>query len=417
LQPATTTPNPAFLSAQEAKKLLREIVEGFFYRHRDDQGQPLARHLLVRSPPGLGKTKEAMEWGTNYQTEQAEKSIFDRDLEDIIGGGSRSQVAIFVPRHELAHEIKQTIERNLEALGKHVAVPMLRGRDHGAEEGTAPCRRWREARELGRKGLPVYSNLCRRSQERQVDQCPYFGDCDYIRAWQAAYASPFVILVHSYLGIDWEAAGIVHGVGEGEHEGGENGWPVPGRRFNPIHAAIIVCDEDPTQSLVERWSLKREALRATTEGSLGELILAGLGASDGLLSYLHGKGVAPERLRAAADVRRLDEWKQGHVTSPSEDVGKEAANAAPLIRLSRVLDRLADELECERQGPSYSLHVNGDGLIAQGRRTWAFNRARLLVLDGTANPEIMRQFVPTLTAGQEISTRTEQTGPSLRRVC
>jgi hypothetical protein len=41
---------------------LREIVEGFFFRHHDDQGQPLARHLLVKSPPGLGKTKEAMEW-------------------------------------------------------------------------------------------------------------------------------------------------------------------------------------------------------------------------------------------------------------------------------------------------------------------------------------------------------------------
>jgi hypothetical protein len=53
-------------------------------------------------------------------------------------------------------------------------------------------------------------------------------------------------------------------------------------------------------------------------------------------------------------------------------------------------------------GPAYSLLVNGDKLIAQGRRPWAFNQARLLVLDGTADAEIMRQFVPTLAAGQEI---------------
>jgi len=31
-----------------------------------------ARPALVRSPPGLGKTNEAMEWATHYQTEQAE---------------------------------------------------------------------------------------------------------------------------------------------------------------------------------------------------------------------------------------------------------------------------------------------------------------------------------------------------------
>ena len=327
-------------------------------------------------------------------------------FDDITGGGVRAQIAIFVPRHELGHEIKRVIERNLAALGRPGTVPILRGRDHGAEDGQAPCLRWREARALGHKGLPVYSNLCRRSQEQEVAQCPHFNDCDYIRAWQAAYASPFVILVHSYLGIAWEGAGIVHGVGawepEDETAGEENGCAAPGRRFNPTHAAIIVCDEDPTQSLVERWSLKRKALRAITEGDLGELILAGLDASDGLLSYLHDKGVTPERLRAAAGVRKLDEWKQGQVTSPSTasaDVGKAAAEAAPLVRLSRVLERLA---ESGRPGPAYSLLANGNGLIAQGRRTWAFDRARLLVLDGTANPEIMRKFVPALEAGQEI---------------
>ena len=262
-------------------------------------------------------------------------------FDDITGGGVRAQIAIFVPRHELGHEIKRVIERNLAALGRPGTVPILRGRDHGAEDGQAPCLRWREARALGHKGLPVYSNLCRRSQEQEVAQCPHFNDCDYIRAWQAAYASPFVILVHSYLGIAWEGAGIVHGVGawepEDETAGEENGCAAPGRRFNPTHAAIIVCDEDPTQSLVERWSLKRKALRAITEGDLGELILAGLDTSDGLLSYLHDKGVTPERLRAAAGVRRLDEWKQGQVTSPSTasaDVGKAAADAAPLVRLS-----------------------------------------------------------------------------------
>jgi hypothetical protein len=156
--------------------------------------------LLVRSPPGLGKTKEAMEWAARYRTEQAaKKSILDLYRDDITGGGARAQVAIFVPRHELALEVKEVIERNLAALGKPAPVPILRGRGHDADKGAAPCRRWREARALGRKGLPVYSNLCRRTQERQVHTCPHFDNCEYIRAWQSAHASPFVILVHSYL--------------------------------------------------------------------------------------------------------------------------------------------------------------------------------------------------------------------------
>jgi Rad3-related DNA helicase len=82
-------------------------------------------------------------------------------------------------------------------------VPVLRGRDHEAAKDNAPCRRWREARELGRKGLPVYSNLCRRRHQREVSECPYFDGCEYIRAWRSAYAAPYVILVHSHLGVGW----------------------------------------------------------------------------------------------------------------------------------------------------------------------------------------------------------------------
>src|SRR5208282_5489863 len=95
------------------------------------------------------------------------------------------------------------------ALGRPITVPILRGRDQGAEEGKAPCRRWREARELGRKGLPVYSNICRRTHEAEVSECPHFANCEYIRAWRGAYAAPFVILVHSHLGMGWESASLL----------------------------------------------------------------------------------------------------------------------------------------------------------------------------------------------------------------
>jgi hypothetical protein len=124
------TASTILLSAQEAKERLREIVEGFFFRRRDAQGQVPARQLLVRSPPGLGKTKEAVEWATRYQTQQAQSPSISRlSRLDITPAGAWQQVAIFVPRHELAREIKEVIERNREKLKAPIEVPVLRGRD------------------------------------------------------------------------------------------------------------------------------------------------------------------------------------------------------------------------------------------------------------------------------------------------
>src|SRR5215831_16316679 len=110
-----------------------------FPRRRRD-GEPLARHLLVRSPPGLGKTKEAMEWATRYQTEQEGKdSILQMFRIDITAAGAKAQVAIFVPRHELPQEVKEVIEENRQKLGEPVNVPVLRGRDHGRRRVALPA--------------------------------------------------------------------------------------------------------------------------------------------------------------------------------------------------------------------------------------------------------------------------------------
>jgi hypothetical protein len=71
-----------------------------------------------------------------------------------------------------------------------VTVPILRGRENGPGVGKAPCQRWREARELARKGLSIYVNLCQRRAHGQDFQCPYFAGYEYIQTRQAAYGSP-----------------------------------------------------------------------------------------------------------------------------------------------------------------------------------------------------------------------------------
>jgi hypothetical protein len=246
-----------------------------------------------------------MEWATRYQTEQAENpSIAGLSRVDITPAGAWEQIAIFVPRHELAREVKGVIEHNRKKLGQPVEVPILRGRDHDADKGNAPCRRWREAQDLGRKGLPVYSNLCR----RDVSECPYFAGCEYIREWRRAYDAPYVILIHSHLGIGWESTGIAQWAG---------GFGGNARRsFNPADAPIVVCDEAPTASLIERNRIDREAIQAVTEQGLGEHILAGLSVSGGLLDYLREKGITAEQVRLVASGLRGDERKRGRITSP-----------------------------------------------------------------------------------------------------
>ena len=346
-----------------------------------------------------------MDWATRYQTEQSQKSsILKLFLGDITDAGVLAQVAIFVPRHELGREVKEAIERNCASLGVPAEVPVLRGRDHDGEREGAQCRRWREARELGRKGLPVYSNLCRRSSQVEVSECPYFADCEYIRAWRAAHAAPFVILVHSHLGVGGEDTSIVRGAGRFENHGDDNS-PVYEPSFNPTNAATIVCDEDPTTSLIERRRIEREALEGVTDRRLAEHILAGLGSSGGLLDHLREKEITPEQVRDAASTLRKQERKQGQIASPSAAdtaLRRAVTSAASLVRISSVLERLADELASGWLGPAYSLLAEGDGFIAQGRRPWPFQKRRLLVLDGTANAEILRQFVRSLATVPEI---------------
>jgi hypothetical protein len=66
-----------------------------------------------------------------------------------------------------------------------------------------------------------------------------------------------VILVHSHLGLEWGATAAERFYQEeGEDDAGERQ-----RHFNPKQANIIVCDEDPTASLVEEVRLSPDDLR------------------------------------------------------------------------------------------------------------------------------------------------------------
>jgi hypothetical protein len=49
------------------------MVEGFFFRRLTSEDGKRIRRLLVKSPPGLGKRREAIDCAIRYQAEQAGK--------------------------------------------------------------------------------------------------------------------------------------------------------------------------------------------------------------------------------------------------------------------------------------------------------------------------------------------------------
>jgi hypothetical protein len=154
---------------------------------------------------------------------------------------------------------------------------------------------------------------------------------------------PYVILARSHLGVGWESTGIVRGAG-GFGDGDEEDQPRFEHSFNPGNAAIVVCDEDPTTSLIERGRLERGAIGAITEQGLGEHILAGLSTSGGLLDHLRENGITPEQVRDTAGGLRKQERKRGQVASPSasdRELRKAVTSAVSLVRVSRILERLA----------------------------------------------------------------------------
>jgi hypothetical protein len=90
------------------------------------------------------------------------------------------------------------------------------------------------------------------------------------------------------------------------------------------------------------------------ENGLGEKILAGLLHPAGLLSCLRDQGCRQISSEAAEGARAAERYR-GQISTPDAGDGDlaHAANSAPrLVRLSRVLERLADELACVRQGPT-----------------------------------------------------------------
>ena len=98
--------------------------------------------------------------------------------------------------------------------------------------------------------------------------------------------------------------------------------------------------------------------------------------------------------------------------NPSVDddtVQNAASKAKQVARLSAVLHTLAVELRTARRGEAYSLtlaRVDGrEKARHQWRMPWPYLDKPLLILDGTADPTVLRQFIPGLEVAPPIAVR------------
>jgi hypothetical protein len=91
------TPSTTLLSAQEARERLREIVEGFFFWRLTSEDGNRIRRLLVKSPSGLGKTREAIDWAIRYQEGKDGRRFAQARLGDTADAGARSRSRLHSP--------------------------------------------------------------------------------------------------------------------------------------------------------------------------------------------------------------------------------------------------------------------------------------------------------------------------------
>jgi hypothetical protein len=347
------------LSAAEASQRLEDLQVNFY-------SDPSGRRLLIKAPPGLGKTAIALTEGLRHSIGYLPDTPRLR-LGDI--REDMRQVAFFVPTHQLAGQLGDDVRARFAKGYKQGGAFPMRGRTHGERP---LCLRAADASALAAKGLPIYPNLC---DDGAGSRCPHFKKCPYIRQKKRAKHAELVTAMHRHL-----PTGPCP----------ENDFYWDPRR----HSVVWVIDEDPTSTLLQDKSFSRTEIERF--GDLGTDILTGLKTTAGLLNHLAAKGWTVERLRAAAREYEAADAAAARVTCPTDQI--DATTLKSFRPIAPVIARLADELASGRGGLAYSLIlVSQDRVRAQWRQRLDYSADQpILITDGTANVEILRQWMPDL---------------------
>ena len=175
--PMETSPHfdPDFVSADEAGRLIRQHVAGFFNAVAERGPEDPAPQVGIRSSAGVGKTKLVID-GLIALPDLAKRNIH-----------------VFAPTHRLCEEWLERLQDAAKAAGAHVRARVMRGRSHGAPDEPM-CAKWAFAEEVAQRGLPVRTTLCERTRKKPnvdgeksepiIERCEHFDACPYIAQFQ-----------------------------------------------------------------------------------------------------------------------------------------------------------------------------------------------------------------------------------------
>lgn len=380
---------------------------------------------LVLGSPGLGKT---------------------RSISEMIQAADRDAVIwVLQPRTDKAEECVEEIREGLTAAGDDRPVMQVRGRGAANPEGAAPqetmCRRAEAAERVAQIGRPVMSTMCRKVTMDEYGQeteelCPFYDSCAYIKQREmlrTQQGGGVFVMTHAALS-------------------GPSDAPRPD---------LVVVDEDPSQGMVKQQEVGADRLKVdgTVETFLHQAVddeecvgatLEAITGADALLravaDALRSEAPLPALVRDV-DAGRLRELARALVAAEdrlTHGIGPETNDAlvvdtlesaarTEMRRLARVLESVAKEVDLGERMMAAGMDVsdvrptlNGvryepdaerevDGRKERVSRVTAHRlgkistrlRIPIIVLDGTADPELLQRGMGRRVETSRIDVRRQ----------
>jgi hypothetical protein len=298
-------------------------------------------------------------------------------IEAIALAPAGARVNFLAPDHALGAEL---LARITQAAGDRHRVTQVFGRGMKHPSGEPMCQEHKLAAAVSRLGYSVQSTLCK----SKTAVCPHFDGCLYQRQRADRNKPGIYIGPHAYLGMTEERSPL-------------------GR------AHLTIIDEDPTGALIRDWSLPLDAISADDLRGLSEADHANAERWSRLARELL-LGAGTNELMAqqcrTMEIHWYDQIKKLPITPDMPRAAKEAlleaaaaAAAATLAgRVARFWGLLGEVIggsELLRPFRVYEAMTRAGLKEKRVAMSWSLDpkiKGPVILLDGTANDEILRRF-------------------------
>ncbi|WOI56837.1 hypothetical protein [Palleronia sp. LCG004] len=330
---------------------LEEVLEEYF----DDQAN--APRVALRVTMGAGKTYQTVEQLCRY-------------LSDQVG----VVVEIYAPNHEMVADY----ERQLADLQVNAEVVHVLPRTGGTKGNLRVlCQRHEYVRSLERAGLSVFKNACEGGGDsgESLERCEFFRDCPYILQFGlddpvTRVVNKVFLFPHAYLFL----------------------------RRNRLQPPpnIVIVDEAFLMGSVETVSIKsnivRQSLVNNDAPDLGKLVYHAIVDGGPALHNLRKAGIGIPQLNKVD----LSSFEPRVKFDPRRSTELQLKPNGPYRALSALLDVLKQELRLGTRDNLERVTYDPDTddiIVSQARPLEIPDEASLLLLDATADPQLLTRLV------------------------